>query len=196
MDRLESCKYKLKQEKTDYLHWQSILNKSASLLSMLSKFDCENIGPVIAKLISTIENKEYVYHKALYTEKEVISDRYGIDDDYDDYDAFLVSLKENAVAKYEDIKDKTNSRIIPNSIILKLNNRFEFKDTNMNFYDKEGNKTVNIGTFDYIYEFINYVILEKIKNKSTKICDEGLYELLDRFIESYDINVSGIKVRK
>lgn len=196
MDKLERCKYEIDQEKTTYWRWKSIFDKNTSLLSMLSKFDCEKIGPIIAKLISTIEDKEYVYHKAIYTEKEVISDRCGIDDDYDEYDVFMVTLKSNAKDHYEEIKGKSSFISENNNVVLKLNNRFGSKDTNINFYDKEGNKTVNIGTFDYVYEFVNFIIKEKLENKTSKISEEGLYELLDIYLESYDINVSGKKVKK
>lgn len=196
MDRLERCKYEIDQEKSTYWCWKSIFDKNTSLLSMLSKFDCEKIGPVIAKLISTIEDKEYIYHKAIYTEKEVISDRCGIDDDYDDYNAFMITLKSNVKNHYEEIKGKSSFISGSVNIILKLNNRFGSNETDVNFYDKEGNETINTKAFDYVYEFINFIIKEKLKNKTTKISDEGLYEMLDTFLGTYGINDPDIKKRK
>lgn len=185
MKEIQECSSNLKQRKELLEAWQKYLNQRIGFIKVACKYDCSEIGPIIARLISHIEQQEYIYQKAMYTETESFSARWGTDKEYDEYEIYLVTKKTNARQYYEETKGSSYMLSSSNNLILRLNNILGNRIDSVSFYDSNINKAVDVKGFSYVYDFIDYVIERKIEKKVVKLPQEELEGLLNEFLSIY-----------
>ena len=184
--KIQTCRGDIDKIK-DYLgKWQHYLNQRTNFIKIACKFDCDEIGEVLAKLISKVECQNYVYYVADYKVEELVSSRAGSEIDYDEYDVYMINKLSKSSKKYE-TSEGTFFSSDDDIIILKINNKLGKREKSISFYDEELKRMIDAKKFDYVYDFINYIIDSKVEMKKTILSKEELEVLLDSFLVSYDI---------
>lgn len=165
-----------------------------------SRFNIDDIGLVLEQLISQIENESYSYYKAKYTRIcKFYEEGYGYDSNAFLYDAYLINKTEKLKKEY---KEEYISEMGPmlfkkddNLIVLSISS---LPDENVCFYDKYANKNkkIEVKNYDYIYDFIDYVIEYKIENEMQCLDKNQLLELLENYLKNNIYGVSKSKKQK
>ncbi len=170
----------------------------AKKISSASCFNVDDIGYVLAELISKVEKQSYSYYIANYNGVCIYCEEgYG-------YDVATFNNKVYLINKTDEINYEYNEKYLSevgptilknNPDIIVLSNVY-LDDKKIRFYDGfiEKSKLVNVKKYDYIYDFINYLISYKIENNLDELKKEELFNLLDSFLNEYIIGYS--KVRK
>ena len=154
-----------------------------------SWFDVDEIGEVLAKLVSVVENEPYSYYVANYRGIcKYYEEGYGYDTVDLNYKVYLINKENNVRYQYnEEYINEIGSTVFKNNAsIIVLAQRY-LNDHKISFYDGMANKShlIDIKNFDYIYDFINYLISYKIDNNLIALNKEELDELLMTFLNEY-----------
>lgn len=180
-------------EKIDHL--RNIKKESLKKLVKASTFDVSIIGPVIASLMSSMENNEYTYHTALYkTTCQYYEEGYGYDYSRSTRNVYLISdigkarneysetyLSEIGPCLFRDQKDV---------VLLAMGYLDEGK---ISFYSTTGKTNVDVKKYTYIYDFINYVVDYSVENNMYDLSQEDLFGLLSDFLNGYKKGNAKIK---
>lgn len=187
---------KINNSKAEFSKYLEISN----IFYKYSSFDVNILGPVLADLMTKIENEKYSYYTLEYSYKEDV----GI------WDHNIVDCKNTAVfiVKESESKDLFNTCYLTNNGIPNeykhccLSNSInEYKENYIYVY--KGYNKINLVddiclkiqlSFPYlnyqkpyVKEFIDYVINIRIKNKLKEITEEDLTLYLDEFIKNYEM---------
>lgn len=164
------------------------LNSFNDLIMNNSWFDLNIIGHSLSKLLSVTQNKEYEF-KCMNNYIETVT--YQIPFPRSEkrfYNIYYLMPKINFTPPREEnivygleksFFDKNND-----IIVLKKDIVSDKRNNNINFYDKFGNKNINVKNIDIVYKFINDLISYKIENN---INEMSRLEI-DKFIEKYNSN--------
>lgn len=165
-----------------------------------SWFDVDEIGDVLAKLVSTVEEEPYSYYEANYHGIcKYYEEGYGYDTVSLDYKVYLINKEDSVRYQYiEEYVSEVGSTIFKmNDNIIVLAQRY-INDHKISFYDGMANKSnlIDIKNYDYIYDFINYLISYKIDNNLDDLNKEELESLLSKFLNEYLKGTTKIKKGK
>lgn len=154
-----------------------------------SWFDVDEIGEVLAKLISSLENESYSYYVSNYHGIcKYYEEGYGYDTVDLNYKVYLINKESNVRYQYnEEYINEIGSTIFKNNDnIIVLAQRY-LNDNKISFYDGMANESqlIDIKNYDYIYDFINYLISYKIDNNLSELNKEELENLLTKFLNEY-----------
>ena len=166
MNELKSLSLDLKKKIEDY-----------------SSFDLVMIGEVLSKIISYYENETYSYQQTHYFCKDNrVGDKY----------IFVVhpALIINDCVKrrfYSYNNDDLDALIQDGNGIILIDNLKNSAVDSINFYsfnDKTNELKLNVcfGRFKYLKDFINKVIIYKLKNNIIDITKEELESIMSEFI--------------
>lgn len=168
---------------SDYEYNSQSLTNTCNMISIYSSFSPNDIGEIISSLMSRIEGKHFIYQKAVLKEKRRSNNSFTIDIGPVEKPLILI-------VRFEEKKDSYYKEDIQN--LVSQNRALILKDeesitSDIYFYyanraTKELVPTINLKNFDYVQEFIDYIIDYKIKNRLTAITTENLYQLLNEFI--------------
>ena len=142
-----------------YLYVNNILN-IIIMGGVMNTFNKEKIGNLIAKLITIIENKNYVFINAKYNYECIYYEEgYG----YDSYSgckniSIIINANNANNEYYDSYISEYGSMLNRDDIIVLPNNN------KICFYDDKGGKVINTKKFDYVYDFIDYLINNDIDN--------------------------------
>lgn len=162
-----------------------------------SWFDVDEIGNLLAKLVSIVENEPYSYHVANYHGLcKYYEEGYGYDTVSLNYKVYLISKENSMRYQYnEEYISEIGSTIFKKSNeTIVLAQRY-LNDNMISFYDGMANKShlIDIKKYDYIYDFVNYIISYKIDNNSFNMNKEELEILLTEFLNEYLKGISKVK---
>ena len=181
------------------------MNKSKKIyqeIDAYSKFNMDDITSVIAGLVSTYEKGNYVVQKTTYT-STVLNYNKPIPCFSTDI-LLIVNNKESLLYYYDyDIEAMENDRnvlVIDKVIPAKVESIYNDKNKSLQFIDSDSLKNVNpnrdnnisvdnvaFENFEYVKEFIEYLISYKIANGLRTLSLKIMYELLKCFIDSKEV---------
>lgn len=141
-------------------------------VSYYSVLDITQISNILIKLIEKEENIKFRL-KRVFCE----------DEKNNCYYAYLIGPKDKMDEYPSKVKTKDVNIPLVNDDIFNIGtvDWETFYDNKVAFYNNDG-KTIDTKKYDYIYDFINYVIKFKIDNKKEDITDKELNELLDNYL--------------
>ena len=170
----------LKKEYEGYINTievnKSILKESKErkikTISEYSVFDITQISDILIKLIESEEN-------SIFKLKRVFCEKMGIDCCY----IYLIGPKDilDEYPSKIEVKGDDIPRFTDDIFNIGTVNWETFYNNKIAFYNING-KTIDAKKYDYIYDFINYVIKFKIDNKKEDITEKELEELLDNYL--------------
>ncbi len=165
-----------------------------------SRFNINDIGFVLEQLISQIEKESYSYYKAKYTGIcKFYEEGYGYDSNAFLYDVYLINKSEKQRKAYkEEYISEMGPMLFKNDDNLIVLSVRSLPDENVYFYDKYANKNmkVDVKNYDYVYDFIDYVIEYKIVNRVQCLDRNKLLELLQNYLKNNIYGVSKSKNKK
>lgn len=157
------------------------LDNLDELINKYSTFDIDLIGSLLQKLISFMENSDYVYQESKYTFKRIV---HGPIDSWDEEDSkkiFIIVLKSRQRSIYTE--EELNNLIKNGECLVLVKQDIYSAKKDITFYtSKDGDITSNISfnNFDYIKEFIDTVIRHRYDNEEYSIDD--LNNILKEFL--------------
>ncbi len=169
---------------------KKINTNNESIDDFILSFDPCVIGPVIANLVSYVENEEFSFYVAKYKSNIYSSE---IDDNNsvisNVYKAYLVNKTTNIFHSYEETS--LSERVVNvlsddiDIIVLKLEsiNKFSDKDIKKPFL----NNVVKISPckYDYVHNFLDFIKEYKLDNKKTDLSIKELNELVYAYVNEY-----------
>lgn len=169
-------------------------------ISQASWFDVDEIGEVLAKLVSVVENEPYSYYVANYHGIcKYYEDGYGYDTVSLNYKVYLINKESKVINQYnEEYINEIGSTVFKNDDeIIVLAQRY-LNDHKISFYDGMANEShlIDIKNYNYIYDFINYLISYKIDNNLFDLNKEELENLLTEFLNEYLKGTAKVKKGK
>ena len=187
--KISSCDNKIHNLKNAK---QNYFKKIASL----STFNVDEIGFVLADLISNKEEHKYVYHKANYNKTRIFYEEgYGYDSNTTCERLFLIDEASKVRSSYHDVYlselGPTLYRPENSSFIL---SKGYLMDGKISFYNELADAIIDTKKYDYVYDFINYVIEYEVENNLHELNKEDLYNLLFKFLDTY--KKENVKVKK
>lgn len=164
LDRYQDLKEKQIRKKYD-----NIINKRSKLFEAIynsSFFSLKQIGPILAKLISEFEGKNYTFENGNISVTLIdFNEMYMYKEPDKIYNCAIItdsSLsridKENDIMLYTN--NSINEYIGEGDLVLYLDPYYKEK---INFYDEHGKYLIK-NKYPYIKEFIDNVIISKINN--------------------------------
>ena len=166
---------------------QSVRNMT-ELIESKSSFKPADIGPAIAKLISYYEGEEYVYQDLFVCfVKEVMTRYVEEDEDINTY-PYIISKKEK---KYDlssrylinDVQTDIRS-LFSDAVILGYDINVSHPNFMVKLYDKNLNQTISFKDFEYVYDFINYLISYFVAFPDREVSGELVEKLLDEYLKT------------
>lgn len=143
-----------------------------------SYFDSEQIGPLIAHLVTLFEGEEYVYQSANYYSNKKDSK----------IECIKLIVKNDKKQKEWYDERYVNSLVKNGNAIVITKAETWYPHLDIYFYEADGlhrvNQCVSFGKFSYIKEFIDGVILYQMRNKQKLISVAELDSLELKFIKS------------
>lgn len=141
-------------------------------VSNYSIFDITQISDILIKLIEKEEN-------AIFRLKRVFCE----DEKNECYYTYLMGPKDILDEYPSKVEIKDSDIFLASDNILNIGtvNWETFYDNKTAFYTCDG-KAIDTKKYDYIYNFINYIIKFKIDNKKEELTNKEIEELLDNYL--------------
>lgn len=135
-----------------------------------SKFNVEEIGAIVSDLVTIFEGEKFTYKLACYEPSNW----------------FVLITSDEKDQKYFRKQQMYSIRKKGDALIFPVSNIFS--EASVYFYTADKmhrvNQTVGFGKFSYVKEFIDELILYKIKNNKEYLSPEEMEELKYNFIKS------------
>lgn len=200
IEQKEQQKKLIEEEKQELLiQKQDIL----STLDQFNTFNIDTIGETIAKLLTVIDKKTYVYYT---TYKRIFVPEYDMFSKYLGNKEFNIPIKIILPEKYkEEVFQNDDFLRIP--LFIVLDNNVEgclneddliksIKLYNGNYFvlNKIGFNNIPDEYYDIINEFINTIRDYRLEKNEREVTEEEIIELLENYISQYEFkHVSFIK---
>ena len=167
--------------------------KDILVLLKISSFDVDVIGNVIARLLSKIDNKSYIYYTASRSVLKEYYDEWGKGEPEEEIYPIKVIIPESY--REEVFNDKDLNRI-PLVIILN-NNQADYYSSKICLYNNYNSfllrnfvfhfdpNTINDDYFSIIEDFFDIVREYRLGKESRNITEEEINRLLDQYFEQY-----------
>lgn len=157
------------------------------IVSSYSIFDLYELGSLLSILLSKIEDREYAF-KTFHYRIEKIYNQPFYKKVVSNYNVYFLSPKYTEVPNEEEIITELESDVFDKDediiLIKKVNLGLELdkEDEMVNFYDTNGNRTINTKRFESIYELIDTFIDYKIENDIKILSYDESMNLLNTFL--------------
>ena len=186
------------------------MNLYAKNIEKYSKFDINLIAVILSELLSTVENKNYIYFDS---SEKTNSDKFigkrqigtGKDRDTEEYRYNIRLIMPSSHENSKRINEFYNDAII---LAVKYSDR-GFEDDSISFYrtyytDNDKSQTMGLessiyfGMFSYAQDFVDMVIDYKLLNKKVNISKNELKSLLQLFLTklSSELNSKDLPTKK
>ena len=169
-------------------NFQTELNNYAHLITKYSTFDENLIGCAIAKLISIIENKIFIYRDVLNKYNKRI---HGSIDSWDEERQTKASIivDSDKYDNYSEYESKLNELVLNGkAIILSESNQYAYKNSNITFFTLNKEHIVcniNLENFNYIKDFINQLVQYRFERKLDTFSKNDMIICMQIFLSKY-----------
>ena len=193
----DNAKEKINACDTNINYIKRLKKHHAKKIFSASCFNVDDIGYVLAELVSKVEKQSYSYYTANYHGVcKYYEEGYGYDTAFYNNKVYLINKKDEITYKYDEeyLSEVGPTILKDNPDIIILSNTY-LDDKKIRFYDGfiEKSKLVNVKKYDYIYDFINYLISYKIEHNLDDLSMEELFDLEDVFLNEYFIGYAKVK---
>ena len=156
---------------------------------MYSTFDIDSIGEIIAFIISSVENEEYIFQRAIHA-TYLWHNYVGYDGEYEKNNNKICIIIKKGLRQdcYLDKNLMSNciKKIMKQERVILLDeSSSRYDNYKVTFYNSiiNTNNNIDLSSFPYIKDFIDYVIQYRYENNLIKIDSRRLNYLAISFIE-------------
>ena len=167
-----------------------IIEKYNNILEVYSTFDIDSIGKAIAFIVSSIEEKDYIFQRAIHD--TFLWHSYVNDGGYERNNNKICIVIEKALKRdiYSDKNLMNNciKKLIKEekAILLDESSYTRYDNYKVTFYNSitSINKNIDLSSFPYIKDFIDYVVQYRFDNNLINIDFQELNYLSYDFINN------------
>ena len=181
--------YKIKSLDSKQSDINETIKKYNQILQTYSTFDIDSIGEIIAFIISSVENEEYIFQRAIHA-TYLWHNYVGYDGEYEkNNNKICIIIKKNLRQDcYLDKNLMSNciKKIMKQERVILLDeSSSRYDNYKVTFYNSiiNTNNNIDLSSFPYIKDFIDYVIQYRYENNLIKIDFRQLNYLAISFIE-------------
>ena len=181
--------YKIKSLDSKQSDINETIKKYNQILQTYSTFDIDSIGEIIAFIISSVENEEYIFQRAFHA-TYLWHNYVGYDGEYEKNNnkICIIIKKDLRQDCYLDKNLMSNciKKIMKQERVILLDeSSSRYDNYKVTFYNSIiiTNNNIDLSSFPYIKDFIDYVIQYRYENNLIKIDFRQLNYLAISFIE-------------
>ena len=181
--------YKIKSLDSKQSDINETIKKYNQILQTYSTFDIDSIGEIIAFIISSVENEEYIFQRAFHA-TYLWHNYVGYDGEYEKNNnkICIIIKKDLRQDCYLDKNLMSNciKKIMKQERVILLDeSSSRYDNYKVTFYNSiiNTNNNIDLSSFPYIKDFIDYVIQYRYENNLIKIDFRQLNYLAISFIE-------------